>query len=87
MNQPFSTPCSTPSSIEPVPHGGDLGEQFLGLSLHLVGEGLDEVGAAERIGDRRQPRLVGEHLLRAQRQGRGLLRRQRQDLVEGVRMQ
>ena len=45
----------------------EVGEQLLGLALHLVGERLDEVRPAERVGDVGDVGLVGDHLLRAQR--------------------
>src|SRR5207253_770685 len=65
----------------------DALEVRLGLALHLVGQRLDEVAAAEgidRIGD---TRLVGQQLLGAKREPRGFVGRQRQYLVHRVRMQ
>ena len=59
-----------PAVLEPPHHAADaldLGEQRLGLRLELVGERLDVVGAAQRVEHVRHARLVGEHLLRAQR--------------------
>ena len=76
-----------PFEHRPLAHRQDLGEQLLRLPLHLVGERFHEVRAAERVRHVRQAGLVGEHLLGAQRQGGGLLRRERQDLVERVRVQ
>ena len=65
----------------------EVGEDLLGLALHLVGERLDEVRAAERIGHVGHVRLVGDHLLGAQRDARRLLGRQRQRLVHRVGVQ
>ena len=53
----------------------------------LVGQRLDEVAAAERIGDRRHARFLGDDLLRAQRQRGRVLGRQRVGLVEAVGVQ
>ncbi len=55
--------------------------------LELAGERLDVVGAAERICRRGDARLVRDHLLRAQRDRRGVLRRESERLVEAVRVQ
>ncbi len=55
--------------------------------LDIVGEGLDRVGTGERVDGGGDVRLVGEHLLGAQRQRRGLDRRQGDGLVVGVRVQ
>ena len=51
------------------------------LALDLVGERLDVVRAAERVDDLRRAGLVRGDLLRAQRQVRGLRRRQAERLV------
>jgi len=55
--------------------------------LELVGEGLDVPGAAERIRGVGRPRLVHEHLLRPEGEGRRALGGERERLVEGVRVQ
>ena len=65
----------------------EVGEQLLGLALHLVGQRLDEVRPAERVGDVGDVRLVGDHLLGAQGDARRLLGRQRHRLVHRVRVQ
>ena len=65
----------------------DLLEQRFGFALELVGERFDVVRAAERIDDVRHARLVGEHLLRAQRDLHRFFRRQRERLVHRVRVQ
>ena len=65
----------------------EMGEDLFGLALHLVGHPLDVVRAAERVGDERDAGLVGDHLLRAQRDPRRLLGRQRQRFVERVGVQ
>ena len=57
------------------------------LRLELVGESLDEVRAAERIRRVRRAGLRREDLLRAQRDRRRALGRERERLVEGVRVQ
>ena len=55
--------------------------------LELVGERLDVVGAAERVHGRGGPGLRLQDLLCAQRDRGGVLGRQRQRLVERVRVQ
>ena len=65
----------------------DLLEHRLGLALELVGERLDVVRAAERIDDVRNAGLVGEHLLRAERDLHRFFGRQRQRLVHRVGVQ
>ena len=60
-----------------VVHDGD------DLRLHGVGQRLDVVGTAERVGDPRHAGLVRQHLLGAQRERRGLLAGQRERLVPG----
>ena len=62
-------------------------DQLARALLELVGERLDEVGAAERVGGVGRAGLGREDLLRAQRDARGALRRQRERLVEAVRVQ
>src|SRR5207237_6389166 len=54
----------------------EVPENVLGLALHLIGERLDVPRPTEWIGDGRHPRLVRQHLLRAQRQSRGLVARE-----------
>ena len=65
----------------------DLVDQLLGALLDLVGQRLDEVGAGERVDGVGGAGLVGEDLLGAQRDARGALGRQRERLVEAVRVQ
>ena len=65
----------------------DLIEVLVRVALHLVRERLDEVGAAERVDRVRDAGLVGDHLLRAQRDPDRLLARQRERLVVGVGVQ
>jgi hypothetical protein len=55
--------------------------------LHVERQPLDEVGPAERIDDVHDAALVRDDLLRAQRDGGGLGRRQRQRLVERIGVQ
>src|SRR5581483_6412848 len=54
----------------------EVGHDADDLLLHLVGERLDEVRAAERVDRARDARLVGEDLLRAQRERRARLGRE-----------
>ena len=68
-------------------HLVDAVEVLPGLGLDLVGERLDEVRAAERVGGVDDARLVPDDLLRAQRDLRGALGRQAERLVEAVRVQ
>src|SRR4029079_11879629 len=77
----------------PVPHRSngaaelvDPLDQLPGLRFELIGQRLDEVGAAERIGGVGPARLVRDQLLRSQRQPRRTFGRQRQRLVVAVRM-
>src|SRR5438876_4030084 len=62
-------------------------DQLPRLGLQLVGQRLDEVRAAERIGAVGAARLRCEDLLRAQRDLGRTLRRQRKRFVEPVRVQ
>ena len=62
----------------------DVREQLLGPAFHLVGERFDEVRTAERIGDVRDTCLVGDDLLRPQRDARGPVGREGQRLVHRV---
>src|SRR6185312_10565551 len=66
---------------------GDLLEQRLCFPLELVGQSLDVVRAAQRIGNVWNTGLVREHLLRAKRNLHRLLRGQRQRLVHRVGVQ
>ena len=73
-----------------VDHAAELvdpAEVVVRLRLELVGERLDEVRPAERVGGRRDAGLVGDDLLRAQRDAHGVLRREGERLVVGVRVQ
>ena len=72
-----------------IPHrpGVEVGEDLLGLPLELVGELLDEPRATERIGHVHDAGFLGDHLLGAQRQARGVLGRQGQGFVERVGVQ
>src|SRR4051794_9960830 len=63
--------------VEVAPRGG----------FELVRQALDVVRARQRVGGLGHPRLVREDLLGAQREPGGLLRRQRECLVAGVRVQ
>src|SRR3954454_18261909 len=65
----------------------DAREVPVRLLLELVGQRLDEVRAAERVDGVRDAGLVGDDLLRAQRDPHRLLGRQRKRLVVGVRVQ
>ena len=65
----------------------DPADQLERAPLELVGQRLDEVGAAERVGSRDDTDLVREHLLSAERDRRRTLRGQRKRLVVRVRVQ
>src|SRR5829696_5592488 len=65
----------------------DLVDQVLRALLDLVGQRLDEVGAGERVDRVGGAGLVGQDLLGAQGDAGGALGRQRQRLVEAVRVQ
>src|SRR5215212_2127296 len=65
----------------------DLRDQLAGALLDLARERLDEVGAGERVDRVGRARLVADDLLRAQRDLRGALGRQRERLVVAVRVQ
>ena len=58
-----------------------------GAALDFIGERLDEVGPAERIGGAGDAAFMRQDLLRAQREGRGKLGRKRPGLVQGIGMQ
>ncbi len=62
----------------------DLVEVVVRRRFHLVGELLDEVGAAERVGRVGDAGLVGDYLLGAERDTHRFLRRKRERLVERV---
>ncbi len=62
-------------------------DQLGGARLELVGQRLDVVRAAERVGGVGRAGLGLQDLLRAQRDRRGALGRQRERLVERVRVQ
>src|SRR5205823_14387318 len=62
-------------------------EVLVRLPLELARQVLDVIGASEWVDRARGARLVRDHLLRPQRQPHGVLRRQGQRLVEGVRME
>ena len=66
---------------------GDLLEVVVGLPLELVGQVLEVVGAAERVDGVDDAGLVRDHLLRPQRDAHGVLGRERERLVEAVRVQ
>ncbi len=81
-----------PDRILPVRHGApapllDLLEDLLGVGLDPVGQRLDEPRAAQRVRDVGDAGLLHQHLLRAQRDLRGLLAGQREGLVQGVGVQ
>jgi hypothetical protein len=59
--------------LDDAAHGVDLLDVGPGCGLDLIGQGLDEVAAAQGVGDRRHPGLLEDDLLGAQRElGRGL---------------
>src|SRR5207244_9337856 len=64
--------------------GVDLGDELARTRLDRVGQALDVVTAAERVDHPGDAALVPDHLLCAERQGRRLLRRERQRLVVAV---
>src|SRR5215471_16690379 len=61
-------------------------EVVVRLTLELVRELLEVVGAAERVDRVHDAGLVRDHLLRTQRESRGVLGRQCERLVEAVRV-
>src|SRR5919108_611393 len=65
----------------------DLAELGIGRLLEAIGERLDEVGAAERVDRVRDAGLVGDDLLRPQRDAHRLLCGERERLVVGVRVE
>src|SRR3989339_809462 len=68
-------------------HVVDLGDVLPRLFLHLVGQGLNEVGAGERVDRVGDACFLGENLLGAQRDLDGVLGGEGQHLVEGIGMQ
>ena len=72
---------------ERAAHRLDLVEVGPGCRLELVREALDVVGAGQRVGGLGHARLVRQDLLRPQGQSGGLLGRQGEGLVAGVRVQ
>ena len=65
----------------------DLPEEVEGLGLEPVRKGFHVIGASQRIDGVGHAALVGEDLLSTKRDPDGLLRRERQGLVHGVRVQ
>lgn len=59
----------------------EIGHDLDNALFRAVGECLDEVGPTERVGHPGHAGLVGEDLLRAQRERRGFLTRQGERLV------
>src|SRR5215208_5327077 len=70
-----------------APHLVNLVEILVGLPLELVGQGLDEVGAAERVYGVRYTGLQGCYLLRPDGDAHRFFCRQRERLVERVGVQ
>ncbi len=73
--------------LDHPPHLVDPGEVVVGGRLHLIGQLLDEPGAAERVGRVGRSGLEGDDLLGAERDPDRLLGRQGERLVEGVGVQ
>ena len=82
---PCTNPCSIAATAPPSSSTRSISSQR--ARLELVGQRLDVVRAAERVGGRGRARLRLQDLLRAQRDRRGALGRQRERLVERVRVQ
>ena len=78
---------STLDCLDHAAHPVDLIEVRGRLLLHLARQLLDEIRPAQRVDHVRHARLEGDDLLRPERQGCGILRRQCERLVERVRMQ
>ena len=55
--------------------------------LHFRRQALEEIAAAQRIGHVRHAAFVRDHLLRAQRDGHGVLARQRVGFIERIGVQ
>ena len=68
-------------------HLVDAADVLVGGGFHVDGQLFHEVAAAQRIGDVGDAALVGDHLLGAQRDGDGVLARQRVGLVERIGVQ
>ena len=76
-----------PAGLDRLHHaalGLDLGEQSLGLALQPVGQRLQVVRPAQRVGHVGHPGLVGEDLLGPERDADRFLGGQRQGLVQRV---
>ena len=65
----------------------DLGDQRQHLALHLIGERLDIIGAAERIDHVAEMRLLAQDVLGRDRDARRLLGRRGDRFVVGVGVQ
>ena len=70
--------------LDHAPQGVDAAEVVEAPALHFRRQLLDEVGTAERVDGVGYPRLVSDHLLRAERELDREVRRERQRLVERV---
>ena len=81
----WTKPASIAATAPPSSSTRSISSRARGLEL--VGQRLDEVGAAERVGRVGRAGLVREDLLRPQRDPRRALGRQRERLVERVRVQ
>ena len=68
-------------------HRVQLAEVFEGAVFHVLGQPLDEVGPAQRVRSVGHAGFIGEDLLRAQRDARGILGGQRECFVEAVGVQ
>ena len=68
-------------------HVVDPAEVGVGVALGLVRQRLDEIAPAQRVNRVGRAGFVRDHLLRAQRQPRGLLARQGERLVHRIRVQ
>ncbi len=84
---PRSMPGEDPFEHRALAHREDARELGLGELLHPVGERLEEVRATQGVDHVGDARLVRDDLLGPERELGGLLGRQRQDLVERVRVQ
>src|SRR2546428_61790 len=73
----LSLEISTLYGSDDAAHILDLVEVRVGFLLALLGKRLEEIASAHRVHGIRNAGLVGDYLLRAQRQHGGLLARQR----------